>query len=418
MYKYLVIMILCAFACTIAYSQHKVVVCIGSSTTAGQGATPNPNPNNPDNPPDSCWASILSRYLRGLGLIDTLVNLGRSGTTTADGLPQPALYPDGSAVPPSTYNVTSALVRYSADVVIVNYPTNDAVLNYPLATTMANLRTIYNTVTGAGKICFITTSQPRNSATSDQQALLKVTRDSINNAFPFNVINFYNPIVAADSIHINPVYNYDNTHVNNLGHQQLFAAARDANVLSGGVPLAIVLSNLTATPEAGGVVLRWTAGNQDGPVVYTVQRSGNGTVFEDLWQEEGNSAVSPTEYSWTDERPLTGKNYYRIKISEPGAEHYSMIVAALSAEKAWGIGKIYATGKGASLSVEVRSPRSQVVTLRIVNAAGIMIASRSFAVGAPSTTVSLSVPGQAAGVYFLKVISERGETDVKSYTAF
>lgn len=425
MYKHLVIMILCASMCTNLSAQKKKISVIGSSTVAGKGATPDPNPINPDNPPDSCWASIVLRYYKSFGLLDTLVNLGRPGSTTFFGLPSGSTYPDGTPMVANLYNVTAALDpnRFDADLVIVSYASNDVDSQWSVHQTMANLRIIYKTVADAGKAAYVTTTQPRSTwdigVPADNWAHQREERDSILLEFGSHALNFYDPIAAADGNHINALYFFDGIHVNNLGHRQLAQVVENANLLSEQpVTLPIILTGLTATWQQQQVALHWTASDQTGPSVFTIQRSGDGKTFDDLSQIEGFGAASPTDYSWTDEHPLTGKNYYRIKMSEPGVEHYSVTVAVLSTEKAWGIGKIYATGRGAPLSLEVRSPRNQTITVNIINAAGIRIASQVFTVGAPSTTVSVTVPGQAAGVYFLKVIGESGETDIKSYTVF
>ncbi|MBS1601872.1 MAG: SGNH/GDSL hydrolase family protein, partial [Bacteroidetes bacterium] len=241
-------------------AQHKIIVAIGSSTTAGQGATPNPNPTNPNDPPDSCWASILKRYYKNLGLIDTLINLGRSGTTTYDGMPTGTVRPDGTTVI-TQFNVTAALQVYHADIVTVNYPTNDVGFGYTSAQTLSNLQTIYNTVVSAGKICFITTTQPRTSFTTEQKQLLKTERNMILDRFGHQALNFYNGIVAADSLNINPVYNYDGTHVNNAGHRVLFGVARDSNVVLSS-PLPIIMTAFTAVRQQQRVVLTWTGTGQ------------------------------------------------------------------------------------------------------------------------------------------------------------
>ena len=386
------------------------------------GTTPYPNPRNHDIPPDSCWASIVLRYYKGFGLLDTLVNLGRPGTTTFFGLPAGSTYPDGTPMVANLYNVTAALDpnRFDADIVFISYASNDVDSQWSVHQTMANLRTMYQTVVNAGKIAYVTTTQPRSTwnigVPADNWAHQREERDSILLQFGAHSLNFYDPIAAPDGNNINALYYYDGIHVNNAGHQVLANVVENANLLAErAIPLPIILSGLTATWQQQQVALRWTASDQTGPALFTIQRSANGASFNDLSQIQGFGAASPTAYSWTDEHPLPEKNYYRVKMSETADEHYSPIVSVISPVKTWGIGKIYTAGRGAPLMVELQTPLNQSITITVLNAAGVKVASQVFAIGAPSTTVSLPVTGQMAGVYFLKVSTGSGDTNVKSF---
>jgi len=395
-----------------ATAQHKIIVAIGSSTTAGQGATPNPNPTNPNDPPDSCWASILKRYYKGLGLIDTLINLGRSGTTTYDGMPTGTVRPDGTTVT-TQFNVTAALQLYHADVVTVNYPTNDVGFGYTPEQTLSNLQTIYNTVVNAGKICFITTTQPRTSFTTDQKQLLKAERNLILDRFGHHALNFYNGIVAADSLNINPVYNYDGTHVNNAGHRVLFGIARDSNVVLT-TPLPITLTGFTAVSQQQKVLLSWTGMDQTGEPVFVVQRSADGTSFSDQVQIPATGSQTAHDYTWTDQTPLSGKSYYRIKISEPGlADDYSPIVAISNIPTSWSIGRLY-QATGSSWNIELLAEKDTRLQVRIIDIQGRQLMQQSITVISSSQLIPLNLSGLSSGQYFVQLVSDRGESTVRA----
>jgi lysophospholipase L1-like esterase len=393
-----------------ATAQNKIIVGIGSSTLAGQGATPNPNPTNPNDPPDSCWASILKRYYKNLGLIDTLINLGRSGTTTYDGMPTGTVRPDGTVVT-TQYNVTAALNTYHADIVLVNYPTNDVGLGYSAAQTLSNLQTIYNTVVNAGKTCFITTTQPRTSFTTDQKLMLKSERNMILDQFGHHALNFYNGIVAADSLNINPVYNYDGTHVNNAGHRVLFGVARDSNVVLT-APLQITVTGLTATYQQKKVLLSWTCTGQTGPSTLFVQRSRDGTSFSDIASIPATGNTAAKDYSYTDTHPLGGKSFYRIKIAEQGAAtHYSSIVSVSSSRGK--ISQVY-PASAAIWNVEIQSGGDTRYQLRVINTAGRPLLQRSISATSSPLLISLDLSGLAHGQYFIQLVSEKGEVFVKA----
>jgi hypothetical protein len=415
MNKYLALLVSCILLhfYTDAQSRKYKIAVIGSSTAAGMGAST----------PDSSWVNLTQTYYQNLGEIDNIYNIARSGLTTYDGMPTGFIPPTdpGNPVTPDfpnqSYNVTLAL-QDNPDVVLVNFPTNDVADNYSITETMFNLRTIYQTVINAGKICYICSTQPRSSVSVPQQQLLKVERDSILMEFGTYSLNFYNCIVAADSLNIKPIYNYDGTHVNDGGHQQLFQVVKNANILSAFNPLPLTLTGFTAIIVPQGIRLNWTAADEEGPVTFSVQRSKDGSTFDDLWQENVEGSISATNYSWTDQDPLSGKSFYRLKASDQGGDHFSPIVALGDAADSWGIGKIMTSAGASELMVEIFSPASQNSTVTITDAAGKRVRQQSVSLTAPSVTAPISLAGLANGEYFLRIVTDQGNVATKAFMKF
>ena len=293
-----------AFQPAVSQSRKYVIAVIGSSTAAGVGATPI----------DSSWVNLTKFYYQGLGKIDTIYNIALGGQTTYDGMPSGFMPPTGRPAPDTATNITRAL-SFNPDVVLVNFPSNDAAADYTLTETMANLRTIYESLIAAGKIAYITTSEPRTSLSTSQKELLKTMRDSVEAEFGTFSLDFYDAIVGPDSLDINPIYNFDGTHVTNAGHRQLFEVVKNTNILSS-FPLALTLLQFTAVPEAFKVRLRWTLTDPSGQTTVIVQRSMDGRNFEDLARETSDRPRRIDSSSWTDDQPLTGKSYYRLEYGE------------------------------------------------------------------------------------------------------
>jgi lysophospholipase L1-like esterase len=385
---------------TIVHAQ-KTVVCLGSSTTWGTGAVPI----------DSSWVNLMKAYYTHLGLINQVVNLGGYGATTYAAMPSGFKKTDRPD-PVEGYNITAAMT-YNPDIVIINYPTNDLASGFPISETLFNLRTIYQVVVNAGKTCYITTTQPRNLLGTAFQQLLKVERDSILNAFGLYALNFYNPIVAADSLSINPIYNFDDTHVNNGGHQQLFQAVRNANIIPI-TPLALSLTTFTAVLLQQKVLLHWTEDGEEERSVSVIQRSADGFSFEELSREDNPAGASTADLSWTDENPLPGKNFYRIKITAQGqTDFYSPVVFITDTYSGWKIGRLYPS-PGAQWNVEILSARTTRLLLRVIDASGKQVLTLPLSINPPSQLIPLNLQDLAKGEYFLQVISPQGETKVRA----
>jgi acyl-CoA thioesterase-1 len=395
-----------AFSPLDAQPRKFIIAVIGSSTAQGIGASPI----------DSSWVNLTKSYYRGLGLIDTIYNVALGGETTYAGMPSDFVPPSGRPAPDSATNVTKAL-SFNPDVVLINFPTNDAAADYTLAETMSNLRTIYETVKAAGKIAFVTTSQPRDGLNAGQLELLKTTRDSVVAEFSGFSLNFYNPIVDADSLTINPIYNFDGTHVNNAGHQQLFQVVKAASILSG-IPLPLTLLNFTALTEGQAVALHWTVGNETGPLSFVVQRGIDGKSFDDIWQQTVVAAAVSAAFSWTDNSPLSGKSYYRLKYTGTDAVAYSEIVGVDELGGKWGIGRLIAAAGASAIQAELLSPSAKTVTLSVVNTLGETVYRRVLALNPPSVMLSIPTSGWARGQYFLHVVTNQGDVATRAFLKF
>ena len=89
--------------------------------------------------------------------------------------------------------------------------------------------------------------------------------------------------------------------------------------------LAIDLVNFTAQGASSGNVLDWTANTTGVAGSFIIQRSTNGTDWQDMttiFAEIGRDS-----YSYTDATPLTGQNFYRIQVlnTDGSVEGYSIV---------------------------------------------------------------------------------------------
>lgn len=79
--------------------------------------------------------------------------------------------------------------------------------------------------------------------------------------------------------------------------------------------------------EKGKAVVTWKV-EQSGSANYAVERSPNGTNFDNISEIRGSVNGGTHNYSFTDNKPIEGYSYYRIKqIDEDGSFKYSNIVS-------------------------------------------------------------------------------------------
>lgn len=406
-------------------AQKKVIVVLGSSTAEGVGVTN----------PDSAYVRIVEHYYHNLGLIDTIYDLAVSGFTTYYAMPNSYVAPPDRPAHSWGFNVTSALAL-NPDVVLVNFPTNDIVDGYATSEYLSNLHTIYDSVIAAGKICYVTTTQPLDNEPVDTLEILRADRDSILNEFGAYSIDFFDPLMASDSLTINPLYYLDGTHVNSAGHRVLAQTVINANILDI-MPLALSLTSFSALSEQQDALISWTEVLEDANTVFEIQRSADGSVFSAIGEVKGQATAglgsggvlggSTTQgigstqtlsYSWTDKSPLNGRSFYRLKITEGTNEAYSRVASISRSALVPGIGSIYTANGSGLFTADITIGNDQTVVLSVFNSAGGIVWQQAATIVAPLTKVSVDMTRFAKGVYFLQVMGANGGKTVKSFPDF
>lgn len=132
--------------------------------------------------------------------------------------------------------------------------------------------------------------------------------------------------------------------------------------------LPVELTSFTATPEPKAVALNWTTSSEEHNASFEVQKSADGKNFETIGTIEGaGTSVVINTYNFTDESPVAGNSYYRLKqIDFDGTFEYSDILSVVFDTK------ITATifPNPTSESLIVATEIQEEVTIRVFNMNG------------------------------------------------
>jgi acyl-CoA thioesterase I len=402
----------------VCFGQKKKIVVVGSSTAYGFGATPDP-------PRDSSWVNRTKRYFRGLGIIDTLYNLGNPSTTTYAGMPTGFIPPTNVVVngitynrssfqPDSSHNISKAL-SFNPDIVIINYPTNDIGDDFLMKEEfLFNLRTMYVAVVAAGKVCYVTTTQPRNYLSAKEKDTLYIAKDSILQEYTYRSLNFYDTIVDPKgtptnpiTLNINPIFDHgDGIHVNNAGHNLLFQVVMNRNIFPI-VPLPLKLVDFTASLLANEVTINFSIVNEIDPATLEIQSSKGGMPFETFHQEQAKRTSQETYYTWADQKPAIGKSFYRLKITENGITEYSKIVLVIDEPQTITINKVFLSDPS-TLMMEFSLQKNQTVGTGIYNSIGALLKRQDFTLNPPAINIPINISNLINGEYFLKIVTTQG----------
>jgi hypothetical protein len=88
----------------------------------------------------------------------------------------------------------------------------------------------------------------------------------------------------------------------------------NSGIITTSIALMVDFISFDAQRSGNEVMLNWATAESDQHVSFNVQRSSGGAAFYTIGSVFSNSdASSVSNYSFTDQNPLAGKNYYRIE---------------------------------------------------------------------------------------------------------
>lgn len=404
-------MLLLALCSVAGFAQIKKVAAMGSSTTAGQGASV----------ADSSWVRRFSAYYKKqLGVLDTIYNMGVNGYTFYSGMP--SSYTTGPTTPDPQRNVTRAvnllktLSNPAEGVIIVNYPSNNYNI-YSIAEIMSGLQLIYDSATAFGNKCFITTTQPRTDGGFNTSAIKKKMadiKDSIINRFGLlHTLNFWDGMFNPADTTIKAIYSAgDNIHFNDAGHRVLFERVVAANIFS--IPLPVVLAQFHAAQKEENVLINWEATCDNNNTRFSLQRSNDNNRFETIDEITAGSSANKQQFQYIDKDPLPGNSYYRLQIYDGIKTSFSGIAVIKRSTPALLIRKIYPVPASTIITLEIFAAGPQNITIEIINASGILSARYTRALHSKQNKFSLPVAGLAPGSYFARIIT-KSETFTQSF---
>ena len=293
---------------------YNYIVVIGSSTSAGTGASPQ----------DSSYVNRLRKHIQSIDTTYKVLNLAVGGFTTYHVMPTGFVPPGGRPAPRPTNNISYAL-EYNPKMIFINLPSNDAASGYPIEEQIANFDTLVAVATRNNVKFWITSTQPRNLSNPTQMNLLTSMRDSVFTRYAAYAVDFWNGLAQPNG-YIKPEYDFgDGIHLNNAGHRLIYERAVQV-ILPELVPVELI--SFLASRSGSEVVLQWLSATETNNYGYEVQRSTDKVNFETIGFIEGaGTTTSISSYNFTDgDADPNSTLYYRLKqIDYDGKASYSGI---------------------------------------------------------------------------------------------
>jgi hypothetical protein len=162
------------------------------------------------------------------------------------------------------------------------------------------------------------------------------------------------------------------------------------------VSLAIKLDNIKATNKGAINEVIWNSVSEEAGDVYQVERSTDASHFITLGTVAGK-AISGGSYTYIDQEPVTGTNYYRLKfLNVDGSNGYSKIVSAVKND-AFGV-TVFPNPVKSEVTIRVNGEINGTATVTLYDISGKQhINSR-----VSGKQITLSMNGLPAGMYLVR----------------
>lgn len=168
------------------------------------------------------------------------------------------------------------------------------------------------------------------------------------------------------------------------------------------VILPITIEYFKGSKHASANILNWKINCASGSATFEIQRSDNAINFNSIGTLAANQASCNQPLNFTDASPLTGQNFYRVKVIEStGIIRFTNIILLQTDQIL--ITALYPTliKKGGSVQVDYKGIRGNLI---INNAEGKLLYMHSLTNGVQSVSLSLYVNG----IYFYTIKDDKG----------
>jgi autotransporter-associated beta strand protein len=168
-------------------------------------------------------------------------------------------------------------------------------------------------------------------------------------------------------------------------------------------PLPFNLNYFNVTPNKKNILLNWTVGNNHEQQSYELERSKNGQQFEPISKIAAAKDVTVADYSYTDEQPLTGWNYYRLRATDNQLKQSTSRIVRVW----WGTGpavvSVLPNPASEKIVINLSDP-SSITEIQIVNTIGQVMRN----IKSVQFTNEVTISSLQAGMYYIRLLNRNG----------
>ncbi|MFM2283044.1 MAG: hypothetical protein RL222_548, partial [Bacteroidota bacterium] len=182
-----------------------------------------------------------------------------------------------------------------------------------------------------------------------------------------------------------------------------------------GDPLPVELMSFTGYHESLRNTLIWKTASESNTDRFDIEKSIDGSNWQYIgMQKAAGTTTSPMDYTFYDNVPVMGNNYYRLKIVDNDASYeYSNIINIKVGEtEVNGIASVYPNPTDNEVTVVIQTTNAQNTVVSISNVLGQEVMSVPVSLVSGVNKVQLQTSGLPAGTYMISYTDQ----NAKRYT--
>ena len=186
-----------------------------------------------------------------------------------------------------------------------------------------------------------------------------------------------------------------------------FSQFRAHSVNPNNTALSVNYIDFTVRKEGAVDVVEWSTSQEINNSHFNVQRSLDGSVFENLGQVNtkalnGNSS-QPLSYSFIDENPKIGHNYYRLEqVDLDNTKNYTKVIDVVWAASG-SVVSIYPNPTNDVINVDLTSNMATQTEIKLVDMSGRVVKSAMAQTAKGLNNIKMSLSEIASGVYGIQI---------------
>lgn len=208
-------------------------------------------------------------------------------------------------------------------------------------------------------------------------------------------------------------HEFDGDDEENSDEEETSCAADSGGPVCRPLPVELGLFTARATSRPS-VELHWVTASERNCQSFTVERSADGTSFQDVRTVAGAGTVQgPTTYDVADEHPLTSPTFYRLRQRDfDGTTNFSPPLLVVPVRTANAGLAVYPGNSAQDWTVSATLPAdvlaSGTSTVHVVDLLGRVQHTTCIANGTNSARWDLHLPALASGIYIVRLITTVG----------
>ena len=168
---------------------------------------------------------------------------------------------------------------------------------------------------------------------------------------------------------------------------------------SASVPLPVILSEFNATQNNQVIVLEWKTTTENNNAKFELQRSSDGNNFETLSTINNTQNTTGSTYTVTDENPLNGNNYYRLKQTDNDNKFTYSDILVVENKNASDKINVYVSSDG--LIINNNSDKEESYMIQVMDLTGTAVMSTELVLASGSNSALSDLSGKT-GIFLVK----------------